>query len=144
MNSPEETHSTPEKAHTLYIQKTEWLARRRQWPTTHLGVTALAKHLVTWAAWTWEAHKMQVQLSLRLWGVLKNLNLSGLDLESARNPGPTSGSSWQSNLEPEKHRPWTGTNPVQLKYCEHSPQTPVVFVCSVPLSPQHDWTSEPK
>ena len=27
---------------------------------------------------------------------------------------------------------------------EHSPQTPVVFVCSAPPSQQHDWTSEPK
>ena len=29
-------------------------------------------------------------------------------------------------------------------HCEHSPNTPVTFVCSVPPSPQHDWTSEPK
>ena len=45
---------------------------------------------------------MQAQPSLHLWGVLENLNLSGLDLESACNPGPASESSWQSNLEPEK------------------------------------------
>ena len=38
---------------------------------------------------------MQAQPSLHLWGVLENLNLSSLDLESARNPGPTSGSSWE-------------------------------------------------
>ena len=28
-----------------------------------------------------------------------------------------------------------------LRHCEH---TPVLFVCSVPPSPQHDLTSEPK
>ena len=65
----------------------------------------LAKHLVTRAARTWEGHKTQAQLSLHLCGVPKNLNLSGLDLESAHNPGPASDSSWQSNLEPEQCRP---------------------------------------
>ena len=64
----------------------------------------LAKHLVTWAAWTWDGHKTQAQPSLRLWGVPENLNLSGLDLGSAHNPGPASDSSQQSNLEPEQGR----------------------------------------
>ena len=48
--------------------------------------------------------KTQAQLSLRLWGVPDYLNLSGLDLGSACNPGPTSGSSRQSNQEPEQYR----------------------------------------
>ena len=48
---------------------------------------------------------MQAQQSLHLWGVLKNLNLSGLDLENAHNLGPASDSFWQSNLEPEECRP---------------------------------------
>ena len=43
---------------------------------------------------------MQAQPSLRLCGVPENLNLSGLDLGSAYNPGLASDSSWQSNLEP--------------------------------------------
>ena len=38
-------------------------------------------------------HKTQAQRSLRLCGVPENLNLSGLDLGSALNPRPTSGSS---------------------------------------------------
>ena len=55
------------------------------------GETALPKHLVTWAARTWEGHKTQVQASLRLCG--ESENLRGLDLGSARNPGPASDSS---------------------------------------------------
>ena len=47
---------------------------------------------------------MQSQATLRLCGVPKNLNLSGLDLEKARNPGPASESSQKSNLEPEQCR----------------------------------------
>ena len=47
---------------------------------------------------------MQAQPSLRLCGVPEYLNLSGLDLGSAYNPGPASDSSWQSNLEPKQCR----------------------------------------
>ena len=39
------------------------------------------------------------------------------------------------------HVPWAGTGPVWLRHCEH---TTVLFVCSIPPSPQHDWTSETK
>ena len=39
-----------------------------------------------------------------LCGVSENLNLSGLELGSACNPGCTSDSFWQSNLEPEQGR----------------------------------------
>ena len=52
------------------------------------GECALAKHLVACAARTWEGHKTQAQLSLCLCGIPENLNLRGLDLGSARNPGP--------------------------------------------------------
>ena len=45
---------------------------------------------------------MQAQPSLRLCGVPEYLNLSGLDLGSAYNPGPASDSSQQSNLEPKQ------------------------------------------
>ena len=69
-----------------------------------LGATVLTKHLVTWAARTWDGHKTQAQPSLRLCGVPENLKLSGLDLRSACNPGPASYSSQQSNLEPEQCR----------------------------------------
>ena len=39
------------------------------------------------------------------------------------------------------HAPWAGAGPVCLRHCEH---IPVLFVCSVPPSPQCDWKSEPK
>ena len=61
--------------------------------TASRGESALAKHLFAWAAQTWEGHRTQVQLSLCFCGVPKNLNLSGLDLGSACNPGPALDSS---------------------------------------------------
>ena len=60
---------------------------------TPRGESVLTKHLVAWAAQTWEGHKTQAQLSLCLCGVPENLNLSGLDLGSAHNTGPTLDSS---------------------------------------------------
>ena len=39
------------------------------------------------------------------------------------------------------HALWAGAGPVWLRHWEHPP---VLFVCSVPPSPQHIWTSEPK
>ena len=39
------------------------------------------------------------------------------------------------------HVPWAGAGPVWLRHCEHMP---VLFVCSVPPSPQCNWTREPK
>ena len=48
--------------------------------------------------------KKQAQPSLCLCGVPKNLNVSGLDLGSARNPGPPQTVPQQYNLEPEKCR----------------------------------------
>ena len=74
------------------------------------GESALTKHLVAWAAQTWKGHKTQAQPSLCLCGVLENLNLSGLDLGNARNPGPALDSSLQSNLEPEQCRPGKHTH----------------------------------
>ena len=55
--------------------------------------STLAKHLVAWAAQTWEGHKTQAQLSLCLCGEPKNPNLSSLELGSTQNPGPTLDSS---------------------------------------------------
>ena len=66
---------------------------------------ALTKHLVTWAVWTWERHETQTQLNLCLCGVPENLNLSGVDMGSARNPGPFIEVSQQSNLECKQCRP---------------------------------------
>ena len=51
-----------------------------------------------------ERAQTQAQLSLRFCGVPENLNLSGLDLGSAYNPGPPSDGSQQSNLEPKQCR----------------------------------------
>ena len=39
------------------------------------------------------------------------------------------------------HAPSAGAGPVWLRHCKHAP---VLFVCSVPPSPQGDWKSEPK
>jgi len=77
----------------------------------------LAKHLVASAAQTWKGHKTQVRLSLRLSGVPENLNLNlnGLDLGSAHNPGPASDSCRQSNLEPEQCRLGKHTHREQVK-----------------------------
>ena len=47
---------------------------------------------------------MQAKPRLCLYGVLEYLNLSGLDLGSAYNPGLASDSSQQSNLEPKQCR----------------------------------------
>ena len=46
---------------------------------------------------------MQAQLSLHLLGLPKCLNLSGLDLGSAYNPGLASDSSQQSSLKPKQY-----------------------------------------
>ena len=45
---------------------------------------------------------MQAQLTLRLWGLPKCLNLSDLDLGGTGSPGLTSDGSRRSNLEPEQ------------------------------------------
>ena len=84
----------------LYIQKT----KQQRWGRWYVAATALAKHLVTWDAQTWEGHKMQAQPSLCLCGVHEYLNLSSLDLRSEYSPGPASESSQKSNLEPKQCR----------------------------------------
>ena len=50
---------------------------------------------------------------------------------------PRAWAVWAGRL----HALWAGAGPVWLRHCEH---TPVLLVCSVPPSPQRDWTSEPK
>ena len=101
-------------------------------------------------------------------------HLSCLDLGRAQNAGPTESAPLRTTWVPEPeqlrpgrgmkprasirrfpveqprawavwagrvHAPWAGTGPVWLRHCEHMP---VLFVCSVPPSPQCEWTSEPK
>ena len=92
-------------------------------------------------AWTWEGHKTQAQPSLHLWGLRECLSLSGLDQGGVCRPGPASDGSWRSNLEPEQCVPWVETGPAGLRQYEHMP---MLFVCSIPPSPQRYWTSEPK
>ena len=53
----------------------------------------------------------------------------------------------QSILETEQCRPGKHTVPWDVAWsfhCKHSPHMPALFVCCVPPSPQHNWTSEPK
>ena len=72
-----------------------WVAGTREVisHTAPPGESALTKHLVAWAAQTWEGHKTQAQLNLCPCGVSKNLNLRGLDLGSVCNPEHTLESS---------------------------------------------------
>ena len=83
---------------------------------------------------------MQAQPSLRLCGVPENLNLSGLDLESARNPGPASDSSQQNNLEPKQCRQGKHTRREQgqTSVVETLRVHASVICLQCPLSPQHD------
>ena len=103
----------------------ELLRPRKHIKHTPNQVCALEEYLKTWTweAETWEVHETQ--------GLLWTVPL-------------------QSNLEPEQCGPgkhmllWAGENPVWSVHYKHSPHTPVIFVCSVSLSPQHNWTREPK
>ena len=77
-------------------------------------------------------------------------NLSHLNWKVHETQGPIGTVPSKSTMEPEqytsrKHRlPWVMANPVWSIHFKHSPDMPVVFVCSVPHPPQHKWTSEPK
>ena len=70
-------------------------------------------------------------------------------LRSGRCKQPRAGHGWFLAEQPRAwavwagrlHAPWAGAGPVWLRHCEHMP---VLFVCSVPPSPQCNWTSEPK
>ena len=148
--------SVPQRRHTAHLRWRSYFAPRklsgweRGGDKTHCPTWGECAHQAHWAAQTWEGHKRQAQQSLRLCGVPENKNLSGLDLGSAYNPGPTLDSSpaeqpgaWA--VQTGKARPpWVGANPVWSIHCEHAPRMPVMFICSVPPSPQHDRTSEPK
>ena len=102
----------PQNRHTAHLRRRAHCTPRKPsgWEGggdklhPQLGATTRAKHLVAWAAWTWDRRKTQAQPSLRLCGVPENLDLSGLDLGSVCKPGPASDSSRQSNLESEQCR----------------------------------------
>jgi len=85
--------SAPQKryrAHQRWVHpETQETGTREVIRRTAPGESVLATHLVAWSAQTWEQHKTQAQPSLCLCGVPENLNLSGLELGNARNPGPT-------------------------------------------------------
>ena len=101
--------SAPQRRHKAHLRRCStaypgnWAAGTREVIRWHHppGESVLAKHLVTWTAWTWEGHKTPAQMSLCLCGVPENLNLSGLDLGRVRNPGPALGSS-----PAEQHGAW--------------------------------------
>ena len=47
--------------------------------------------------------------------------------------------TWSLNsVDQESTHAVSGDNPVWPRHCKHSPHTPVIFVCSVPPSPQHN------
>ena len=62
---------------------------------------------------------------------------------------PRAGLGWLPAKQPRAwavwagrvHTLWAGAGPVWLRHCEH---TPVLTLCSIPPSPQCDWTNEPK
>ena len=111
--------------------------------TVHLG----QRSLVTWAAQTWEGHKMHTQLSRALADYLKTW--AAWTWEVHETQGPLWAAPLKSTLEPEqcrprKHRPpWAGANPGG-PYSASAAHTPAIFVCSSLPSTKHSWTSEPK
>ena len=84
---------------------------------------------------------MQSQPNLHLWGYL---SAEPERLRPGRCTEPRAG---HRRFLAEHHRAGAvcalraGTGPAGLRYCVHMT---VLFVCSIPPSPQHDWTSEPK
>ena len=93
ISSTEETHGTLEMGAPTATQESEWLARGSDRMHSPPAESVLPKLLVAWTARTREGHTLQAQPSLCLCGVPENLNLSGLDLGSAWNPGPALDSS---------------------------------------------------
>ena len=91
-------------------------------------------------------HKTQPQLSLHLCEVSKTWTWVAWAWEVRTTQGPlpvqhpVAWVVWKGRA----HTPWVGATPVWPEHCEHSPNTPVIFVCSAPPSPQHDWISKPK
>ena len=139
--------SAPQKRHTAHLRKWAHCTHKKpgSWdggddksqPSTGGDCARQAPAHLSWA---WDRHKTQAQPSLCLCGVPENLNLSSLDLESPCNPGPTSDSSQQSNLEPKqcrqgkhKHHVWG-----QAQCGQDTVSTHQCYLFAASLSPQHD------
>ena len=105
--------------------------------TVRLPSTRLAEWLAPGKGTKHTAH-----LSLCPCGVPRNLSVLDLGLDKMQ--GPLGIVHFQSTMMPEQcgpgkyMLPWAVANPVWSIHCEHSPQVPAVFVCSVPPSPQHN------
>ena len=143
--------SAPQRRHMIPLRRCSHGAPRKlsgldpvgnkdAWPTWD---SVLAKHLVAWAAGTWEGHKTHVHPSLWLWGVPENPNLSSLDL------GITGPVPLRSNLEPEQCRhgkhtpPWAWENPVCSIHCKRFPKIHTHIIClqcsSLPTTQLNKW-----
>ena len=143
ISSQEETHGTPATVPSWHTQKT-----KQPGPGScircmaHLGLCSLQAlgHLSGLDLGREQnAQPISVLCHCRV-----HENLSGLDIKSAKSQGVLGKVSLQSTLEPDQCRPgkytlhWAVANPVWSIHCEHYPHMPVVFVCSVPPSPQHN------
>ena len=91
--------------------------------------------------------KTQAQPSLCLCGVPKNLNLSGLDLGSAHNPGPALDSPPAEQPEAwavqtgKAHTSWVGAKPVWSRHTVSTPHTHQWYLFAVFLPP-HNTTEQ--
>ena len=105
--------SAPQKRHMAYLRRAHLLPPRK--PSGWVGGGDKTHHTWGWlcSPSTWSPELLGPRKgtrgrSNRVWAFVEylrsNLNQSGLDLGSARIPGPTSDSSRQSNLEPEQCR----------------------------------------
>ena len=109
------------------------------------GESVLTKHLGRERSW--EGNKTQAQPSLCLCGVPKNLNLSGVDLGSARNAGPALDSScratWSlSSVDQESTHAVSGGKP-SVAETLHALPTQTSDIClqcsSLPTARLNKW-----
>ena len=159
----QERHYLPNCKPASLLTKTSWGSGQSSF--TWEG--ALVVHPENWEAGTREA----ISHSNRARQTPHHLSCS--DLGRAQNAGPTESAPLRTTRVPEPeglrpgrwmqpraglgrflveqtrpwavsteraHAQWVEAGPVRLRHCEHMP---VLFVCSSPPSPQHDWTSEP-
>ena len=154
ISSPEETHGTLEMVLLLCTQETE-----------HLGRGGGNKmHCPIWGECACQAPSF---LSCEGLGRAQNTGWTkSVPLWNIQEPEPEwlrpgkciqagagfrefpCRATWSvSSIDWESTHAVTGGNPSVARHCEDSglmPYMPVIFVCSVLPSPQHNWTSEPK
>ena len=145
---PKETHTTPGTVLSWCTWGTEWQGPGRLIRcTAHMGQCACPA-LVTWAVRTWEGHKMHSQpRSVPLQSTQEPewlISVKYMKCRAAWDSAVAEHSGDWAVYTRDMYAPWIVANSVWSIHCEHSPHMPVVFVCSVPPSPQHNWTSEPK